>query len=126
MAHEFPVSPPHLSRAERDIRANPARPGFAMINGWSFTKRVCRPLDLLAAPLDQHDIEAAGAGVVTAPEPVAIARALERLISDDALRRNMGARGRAFAELQYSTAVMAERLIALYEDIRCRRSINIV
>jgi glycosyltransferase involved in cell wall biosynthesis len=72
------------------------------------------------------DVEAARAGLVTAPEPVAIARALERLLSDDALRRDMGARGKAFAELQYSTSVMAEQLIALYEDIRFRRSRNVV
>jgi glycosyltransferase involved in cell wall biosynthesis len=67
------------------------------------------------------DVEAAGGGLVTPPEPVAIARALERLISDDALRRDMGANGRAFAERQYSTRVMAEQLIALYEDIRFNR-----
>jgi glycosyltransferase involved in cell wall biosynthesis len=67
------------------------------------------------------DVEEARAGLVTAPEPVAIAKALERLLSDDALRRDMGARGREFAELQYSTTVMAEQLIALYEDTRLRR-----
>jgi glycosyltransferase involved in cell wall biosynthesis len=72
------------------------------------------------------DIESARAGLVTAPEPDAIARTLERLFSDDVLRRDLGSRGRAFAELHYSTKVMAERLIALYEDIRLRRSRNVV
>lgn len=72
------------------------------------------------------DVEEAGAGLVTAPEPDAIARALEQLLGDDALRRDMGARGKALAERQYSTRVMAEKLIALYEDIRSRRGTDAV
>jgi glycosyltransferase involved in cell wall biosynthesis len=68
-----------------------------------------------------EDVEKAGAGVVTAPEPEAIARAVEHLLGDDALRREMGAKGRAFAERQYSARAMAEQLIALYEDMRFRR-----
>jgi glycosyltransferase involved in cell wall biosynthesis len=68
-----------------------------------------------------EDVEKAGAGVVTAPEPKAIARAVERLLGDDALRHDMGAKGRAFAQSQHSTRAMAEQLIALYEDMRFRR-----
>ena len=71
------------------------------------------------------DVQKAGAGLVTAPEPDAIAQALEQLLGDDALRRDMGARGKAFAERQYSARAMAERLIALYEDIRSRRGTNV-
>jgi glycosyltransferase involved in cell wall biosynthesis len=68
------------------------------------------------------DIEAAGAGVVIAPEPKAIARALEQLLGDDTLRRNMGARGKAFAECHYSIRAMAEQLITLYKDVQYRRN----
>ena len=71
-------------------------------------------------------VEEAGAGLVTAPEPDAIARALEQLLGDDALRRDMGARGKALAERQYSPLAMAEQLIALYADIRSRRGTNVV
>jgi glycosyltransferase involved in cell wall biosynthesis len=70
------------------------------------------------------DVEEAGAGLVTEPDPDAIAQAIKRLLADDALRRAMGARGRAFAKRQYSTRAMAEQLIALYEDIRKRRRTN--
>ena len=71
-------------------------------------------------------VEEAGAGLVTAPEPDAIARALEQLLGDDALRRDMGARGKALAERRYSPLAMAEQLIALYADIRSRRGTNVV
>jgi glycosyltransferase involved in cell wall biosynthesis len=64
------------------------------------------------------NIEAAGAALITEPEPEAIAWALRRLLDDDALRRDLGAKGEAFAERHYSTRVMAKQLIALYDDIR--------
>ena len=67
------------------------------------------------------DVEEAGAGVVTAPEPKAIARALEQLLGDDTLRRDMGARGKAFAECHYSIRAMAEQLVTLYKDVQYRR-----
>ena len=67
------------------------------------------------------DIEEAGAGVVTAPEPKAIARAIEQLLGDDTLRRDMGARGKAFAECHYSIRAMAEQLVTLYKDVQYRR-----
>jgi glycosyltransferase involved in cell wall biosynthesis len=68
------------------------------------------------------DVERAGAGVVTAPEPKAITRALEQLLGDDNLRLEMGTKGKAFAESHYSIRAMAEQLLTLYEDVRCRRS----
>jgi glycosyltransferase involved in cell wall biosynthesis len=68
------------------------------------------------------DIEEAGAGVVTAPEPKAIARAIEQLLGDDTLRRDMGARGKAFAECHYSVRAMAEQLITLYKNVQYRRN----
>jgi glycosyltransferase involved in cell wall biosynthesis len=67
------------------------------------------------------DVEEAGAGVVTAPEPKAIARALEQLLGDDTLRRDMGARGKAFAECHYSIRAMAEQLVTLYKDVQYGR-----
>jgi glycosyltransferase involved in cell wall biosynthesis len=67
------------------------------------------------------DIEEAGAGVVTAPEPKAIARAIEQLLGDDSLRHDMGARGKAFAECHYSIRAMAEQLVTLYKDVQYGR-----
>jgi glycosyltransferase involved in cell wall biosynthesis len=65
-------------------------------------------------------VEEAGAGLVTTPEPKDIARALEKLLGDAALRRHMGARGEAFAKREFSTRAMAEKLVALYEEIASR------
>jgi glycosyltransferase involved in cell wall biosynthesis len=64
-----------------------------------------------------REAEAAGAALAVPPEPPAIAAALERLLANDPLRREMGAKAKAFAAREYAPAVMAERLIALYEDI---------
>jgi glycosyltransferase involved in cell wall biosynthesis len=67
------------------------------------------------------EIENAGVGLVTAPDPDAIARTLERLLGDDSLRHELGKRAKAFAAREYSTCVMADQLINLYEGIRSRR-----
>ena len=65
-----------------------------------------------------HEVFEAGAGLVVPPLPNDIARALERLLTDEPWRREMGRRARAFAEREYSTETMASRLIDLYEEIR--------
>ena len=63
------------------------------------------------------DVQQAGAGLAVAPDPGSLARALVQVLGDEALRRDMGARARQFAERQYSTRAMAERLTALYRHL---------
>lgn len=64
-------------------------------------------------------IEQAGAGMTVEPEAPAVARALEQVLgSDPALAHAMGLRARQLAASEFSTAIMARRLIALYEDVR--------
>lgn len=70
-----------------------------------------------------RDVQQAGAGVAVVPEPDPIAAAIGRILADDALRRDMIVRGRAFAEREYSLAAMSERLVALYGDI-CRSRVK--
>jgi glycosyltransferase involved in cell wall biosynthesis len=67
------------------------------------------------------EVRAAGAGRVVAPEPRAIAVALARLLDDDEERERMGRRALAFARREYSTAAMAQRLMALYALVQSRR-----
>lgn len=43
--------------------------------------------------------------------------AMERLISDDALRRRFGARGREMVETEFAEQRVAERYLALYEEL---------
>jgi len=63
-------------------------------------------------------IEQAGAGIRVRPEAPAVAQALERVIgADPAVARAMGLRAKALAETEFSTAAMAQRLIALYEEV---------
>lgn len=68
-----------------------------------------------------REVGKAGAGLVTAPDPTSIADALIRLIDDFEFRQDLGARAKAFAENEYSTSTMAERLIALYEEVTSSR-----
>jgi len=62
----------------------------------------------------------AGAGLAVAPDPHAIADAIERVLGNDDMRHEMGRQALAFAEREYSTRAMAGRLVALYEGA-CRR-----
>lgn len=67
------------------------------------------------------EIERAGAGIAVEPNGGAVAAALSELLGDEERRRQMGVRARAFAQQEYSTQRMAQRLIALYQDVlRCR------
>jgi glycosyltransferase involved in cell wall biosynthesis len=63
------------------------------------------------------EIASAGAGLAVTPDPRAIAEGLERILGDDDGRHEMGQRALGFAEREYSTRVMAERLIMLYEEV---------
>lgn len=63
------------------------------------------------------EAQAAGAVRLVTPEPRAIAAALAQLLDDGAERGHMGQRALAFAQREYSTAVMAQRLIALYASL---------
>ena len=64
-----------------------------------------------------RDVEKEGAGLSVAPEPAAIAEALERLLGDEDLRNEMGSKGKELAMREYSAQSMARRLIILYEEI---------
>jgi glycosyltransferase involved in cell wall biosynthesis len=66
-------------------------------------------------------VERAGAGIAVRPEAAAVALALERMLrSGPAFAHAMGLRARQLAESEFSTSVMAQRLITLYEEIRSR------
>ena len=57
-------------------------------------------------------------GLVVAPrDPGALAEALNRLLSDSALRRRMGEAGRARAQAEFSEDVMVQRVIGVYDTI---------
>lgn len=58
-----------------------------------------------------------GAALVVAPTADNIAAALNPLLSNESLRRSMGAKARTHAQQHYSTVAMAKALIALYERV---------
>jgi glycosyltransferase involved in cell wall biosynthesis len=67
------------------------------------------------------EVESAGAGIAVSPEPAAVMHALEAILKIDAVTRHeMAAKGARFSEQVFSTCAMAQRLVALYEDIRAR------
>jgi glycosyltransferase involved in cell wall biosynthesis len=64
-------------------------------------------------------VEEAGAGIRVRPEALAVGQALAQVLAGGpVLGCAMGLRARKFAETAFSTAAMAQRLIALYEDVR--------
>ena len=57
-------------------------------------------------------------GVLVAPDdPAGLARAIERLAADPALRERMGAAGRRRCEQIFSLAAMTDRVEAIYRDL---------
>jgi glycosyltransferase involved in cell wall biosynthesis len=70
------------------------------------------------------EVERGRAGIAVAPEARTIRRALEQLLGDANLRQSMSIQARALAEREYSARTMAQRLIALYEDVCTTRRIK--
>lgn len=67
-------------------------------------------------------VEAAGCGVVVAPEdPGGFSAAVESLIDDPGRRRAMGERGRVFAESWTTPAAVGAAYAGLFEDLADRR-----
>lgn len=67
------------------------------------------------------DAVAAGAAIAVAPTPAAIADAIRRVMSDDALRATMGAAAAEHARKNLSAAAMGQGLAALYSGILARK-----
>jgi colanic acid biosynthesis glycosyl transferase WcaI len=75
------------------------------------------PVVLVADGESASIVNETGAGIVVAPGDVSgLARALKRLASDAALRRRMGAAGRAAAEQRFSRRTIANRFIERLEE----------
>lgn len=78
-----------------------------------------KPLVVTDVPGCRHVIRDGIEGFVVPPEdPEALARALERLVASEDLRRRMGERGRARILEGFTSAVVTERLLSAYEKIR--------
>ncbi|NUJ81627.1 glycosyltransferase [Methylocystis sp. FS] len=65
-------------------------------------------------------VERTGAGLVAQGDPEQFGRAIARLVADPALRRQMGAAGRAAAREHFSWSAVAARMEALYQDLVCQ------
>ncbi len=60
-------------------------------------------------------------GLLTKPEPAALAEAAISLLLDGGRRRCMGARAREVAEREFDARIQIDRTLALYERARARR-----
>lgn len=63
------------------------------------------------------EVQAAGAGIATAPDPASVAAAMACFLDDPARAAACGAAARAFAQREYSKAAMGQRLHDLYRSI---------
>jgi poly(glycerol-phosphate) alpha-glucosyltransferase len=68
------------------------------------------------------EVETSRAGVVVEADPAAMARVMTRLLSEPAVLRAMGERGRRLVAERYSWDVVADRLIEVYERGAGQRS----
>ena len=64
-----------------------------------------------------QEVEAAGAGVVTGLDPKQVAAAVDKLLSDEGLRREMGAAGASLVRERFSWDVAARKIAQAYQDI---------
>ena len=71
-----------------------------------------------------ESVEQIGAGLVVDGAPRELGNAIAALAGDAAQRREMGARGRAAAVAQFSWPAVAERMEALYQAVRDRRTVH--
>ncbi|MDB5594034.1 MAG: hypothetical protein JWM36_995, partial [Hyphomicrobiales bacterium] len=59
----------------------------------------------------------AGGALLVGTDASGIAFAITSLLTQDERRREMGDKGRAFAQVEYSTGKMVERLVELYQRV---------
>jgi glycosyltransferase involved in cell wall biosynthesis len=62
------------------------------------------------------DVQAGGAGLVAEGDPVSLAAAIERVLSDAALREEMGRRGRALVEGRFTWDRVAAEMESAYQS----------
>jgi glycosyltransferase involved in cell wall biosynthesis len=75
------------------------------------------PVVLSAGAGIAHDVVHAGAGLVISPDPGEIARAVERILSDGELARQLGDRAQALVRSRYQAEAVAAQLVKLYAEI---------
>ncbi|MFD4179656.1 glycosyltransferase [Rhodococcus sp. NPDC058514] len=63
-----------------------------------------------------------GSGIVTDPSVPALADAVESLLTDRSLARDMGRRGRETAHREFGMAAVGDRLVAVYANLAGERS----
>jgi glycosyltransferase involved in cell wall biosynthesis len=63
----------------------------------------------------------AGAGLITSGEPEELARSIHDVVSNPALARELGARGRALVEREYTWPVIAAQMVRAYESVIGKR-----
>lgn len=76
---------------------------------------------VLSPGCNMDEAAAAGAGFVVEPTVDAFAERLKALLSDEALRQEMGGRARQIAEARYAWNTVAERLEDLYLRLICAK-----
>jgi glycosyltransferase involved in cell wall biosynthesis len=102
-----------------DVFVQPGRPGG--FNDYRFPSKLPeffatgRPVVLPATNVGRFVRDGEEAVVLQRGDALEIARAIERLLDDDELRRRLGRGARAFAERSFSWTASAERLLRLYQ-----------
>jgi glycosyltransferase involved in cell wall biosynthesis len=79
-----------------------------------------RPLVALDGPAAWRELASSGAAEIVAPDASDLANALRAILADSSRRRELGARGRVFAEERMGVMVTADAVIALLDKVLAR------
>lgn len=103
-----------------DIAVLPSRfESFGLV----YVEAMARSLPVIAVSGSGADevVEDGVTGLLCAPDPVALARAVHELVADAPRRTAMGAAGRARFESAFDTAAMADRFLEVFDRVRALR-----
>jgi glycosyltransferase involved in cell wall biosynthesis len=78
------------------------------------------PAVAVAAPGCDEVVQDGASGLLTKPEPAALAEAAIGLLVDDERRRALGVRAREVAALHFDVDLQIDRTLAVYEEARAR------
>jgi glycosyltransferase involved in cell wall biosynthesis len=107
---------PLLARVDLSVHASVEPEPFGRVAAESMLMGV--PVIAAAGSGAAEYVEQAQAGLSTPPRDVeALARAIEDLLVNDDLRRDLAERGRSYARREFAPTAIARQLVALYEDV---------
>jgi glycosyltransferase involved in cell wall biosynthesis len=87
---------------------------------WSIVEALAAGLPVVSTDrgaIEQSVKDSVNGFLLPEPDPLNLAKALEQLLIDESLRRNMGAASRALYERDFTAAAMVKRLAVVFDEV---------